>query len=471
MGRADDGVVVLGGGVAGLATALLLGRDGHRVVLVDHDDPPPAGGPDTIDATWERPLIGQLRQPHNFLGRARQLLIEELPDVRRALLDVGAEEFDQTALFPGFERGSGDEHLRIVQCRRPVFDAALFAAASTEPRVTVRQGVVDDLVVDGTHVAGARLADGSELRGRLVVDALGRSTPLPERICDRGIAELVDEQADCGLLYYSRQFRFRDGVSFPPASILAGPRGGGDCFAYAVFVQDNRTFNAVVMVAATDKEFRALREPVAFTAMCDLIPVLRDWVQPDAAEPMTDVVPMGRLRNTHRAWRGPLGPGIPGLQPVGDALCHTNPTFAIGASQALEHALAVRDELRETADPVELADRVSARLDGLARARYDMVAREDDERLRWWSGEISTPFTRETAPALHLRIGVYGVAGGDAELGRAVLRRINLLDPPDALPSSERLMSRAADLVADAPAAPALPTRDDVRAALASPVG
>ena len=44
-------VVVLGGGVSGLAAGLMLSRDGHAVTLLERD---PSPAPASTEAAWER---------------------------------------------------------------------------------------------------------------------------------------------------------------------------------------------------------------------------------------------------------------------------------------------------------------------------------------------------------------------------------------------------------------------------------
>src|SRR5687768_10861108 len=77
--RAD--VAVLGGGLAGLSTALAFARSGRRVVLLERDGPiVDRHGADELFEDWERPGIAHFRQPHNFLGLARRVLLGEAPD-------------------------------------------------------------------------------------------------------------------------------------------------------------------------------------------------------------------------------------------------------------------------------------------------------------------------------------------------------------------------------------------------------
>jgi 2-polyprenyl-6-methoxyphenol hydroxylase-like FAD-dependent oxidoreductase len=57
-------IIVLGGGVGGLATAVLLARDGHDVTLLERDaDPVPATLEDA-HAAWSRRGVAQFAQAH-----------------------------------------------------------------------------------------------------------------------------------------------------------------------------------------------------------------------------------------------------------------------------------------------------------------------------------------------------------------------------------------------------------------------
>ncbi len=56
-------IVVLGGGPTGLATAMLLGRQGLNVVVLDRDAAPP-DDPEEAWETWQRRSVGQFRLVH-----------------------------------------------------------------------------------------------------------------------------------------------------------------------------------------------------------------------------------------------------------------------------------------------------------------------------------------------------------------------------------------------------------------------
>jgi hypothetical protein len=154
-------LLVLGGGVAGLAVALAAGRGGHEVVLAERDTDTPAGDANGVFEGWQRTGVAQFRQPHNFLGLGRRLLRDRAPDVYRELLAAGAVEVEQFRFLAGAAPEPGDEDLATIGCRRPVFEAVLRRAVEAEPAIELRSGCrVTGLVLSAgrpAHVEGVVL--------------------------------------------------------------------------------------------------------------------------------------------------------------------------------------------------------------------------------------------------------------------------------------------------------------------------
>ena len=87
-------LLVIGGGLAGLSTAMLLARDGHQVTVLERDPAPPppaATGLGVVGTPWGQPVP----LPHMFMPRFRELLDAELPDVAAALEAAGALRFNR----------------------------------------------------------------------------------------------------------------------------------------------------------------------------------------------------------------------------------------------------------------------------------------------------------------------------------------------------------------------------------------
>jgi 2-polyprenyl-6-methoxyphenol hydroxylase-like FAD-dependent oxidoreductase len=175
-------IAVLGAGIAGLATALALSRDGVEIVLVERDEVS-VGEP--LDApTWPRRGIPHFLQAHAFTSRGRLELKTQFPDVFQALLDAGADDIALWRRLSG-EVMSEDEDLAMIGVRRPVIEWALRRAVLAEDGISVASGVqVVGLEADPSPtpiVRGVRTNAG-RIEADLVVDAMGRRSPVPDWI-------------------------------------------------------------------------------------------------------------------------------------------------------------------------------------------------------------------------------------------------------------------------------------------------
>ena len=181
-------IIVLGAGMCGLATGMILSRDGNEVTVLERDETSVPESPEEAWERWSRDGVAQFRQAHYLQSRGRAVLDDELPDVSAALEAAGAARFDPLQLMPPSiaDRGPrpGDERFVTLTARRPTLEQVLARAAEAEPNLDIRRGVtVTELAMrayDGTpHVTGVRTESGEELSTDLVVDAMGRRSRLP----------------------------------------------------------------------------------------------------------------------------------------------------------------------------------------------------------------------------------------------------------------------------------------------------
>ncbi len=450
-------ILVLGAGLTGLSTALLLARDGHRITVLDRDPAPPPPGREW--AEWDRPGVAQFRQAHIMLPRWYQQMHADLPGVLDRLAAAGGRRLNFAALLPpAIHDGGrpGDSRFETLTARRPVLEAVFAAAAADEPGITVRRGVtVSGLAALGRQITGVRLGDGAALGADLVVDCGGRRSALASWLSAAGCARPYEERDDAGFVYFGRHFRgTRPDITGP---ILQHH----DSVSLITLPADNDTWSVGFVASTRDHALRPLRDPDKWTAALDRYPLAAHW---SAATPFTGVDVMAGLADR---WRSLVVGGeavATGVVAVGDAACCTNPSLGRGAAIGLLHARTLRDLLRETGpDEAEklalrFAERTAAVVEPVYRATYWF----DRHRIAEIDGDVAGLPYRPADPAWRAARALYVAALSDPDLARANMAVGVLFEPPDQA-TAARAMAVAGDTRYPLPG----PGRAELLAALA----
>jgi 2-polyprenyl-6-methoxyphenol hydroxylase-like FAD-dependent oxidoreductase len=450
-------VLVVGGGVSGLSTALKLSRRGHRVTVVERDDTPmPQSADEAFD--WDRRGAPQVRHSHAFLARLVGLLKQHEPDVIQALYEAGAAELPFGADLPptmvGFEREDADDELTMLTCRRTTFEWVLRRVVLDEGRVEFRTGVGVNGLLTTEHesgiprVNGIRLENGSSLTGDLVVVATGRRSALPEWLDELGVGPVKEFVEDTGIVYASRFYRLKPGHSYPPRN---GPIGGDlGYIKYGVFVGDNDTFSITLAAPTDDTELRTrLGDATTFDAAARQLVATAPYFD-GRAEPIIDgVYVMAGLLNRHREYVANGQPLVLGMLPVGDAVICTNPLYGRGCSIGYWGAHLMSEALDSfEGDWIRLAVDYDAAINREIMPWYRAGVEQDAEARRVSSallkgddpdGDTSDP---KTFMRSVLREGLLPALRTDPVVLRAFMRNLNLLTAPDAMTKDPEVMNR-----------------------------
>jgi len=461
-------VVICGGGVIGMSAAMMLARDGHEVTILERDAAPvPASAIDAWES-WERVGVPQFRQPHNLFPRYRKILEDELPDVFQGLLDSGATWVDFVGALPPFitdrEPRPDDDQFRFVTGRRPMVEYVHARAAENEPGVTVRRGVkVEGLTIspDGggvPHVTGVR-TDTGVVSGDIVVDAMGRRSPVAEWIGAAGGRPPTVTSQESGFTYYTRYFTAPE----RPAQI-GGAIAMLGTFLILTLPGDNDTWSVTLWAPSGDRPLKEFRNVDKFTKVVQACPFHSQWLE---GEPITDVLAMGGILDRYRRFVVDGEPVATGVAAVGDAWACTNPSAGRGLSVGLIHAQRLRDTLRAFHDPHTFAlewDRVTE-ID-LAPFYWNQLA-ADHARLETMAA-LREGRTVDARPSIlppeyadAARAMLY-----DADVFRAVLETTGCLALPQEVFARPGLWEKVQATAGEPMGLPG-PTRDELLALLA----
>jgi 2-polyprenyl-6-methoxyphenol hydroxylase-like FAD-dependent oxidoreductase len=393
-------ILVLGAGLTGLTTAMLLARDGHDVTVLERDaaDPPAGASAASAWTGWDRAGVAQFHQLHLMLPRWREVMETELPSVLDALRAAGGLDHNALHQRPVTQTGGwqpGDERFGLVTARRPVLEAAVAAAAASCPGLVIRRGVgvTGLLTSDGSavpQVVGVR-TDSGDMRAELLVDAGGRRSAVTRWIVDAGGRTPLDERADSGFVYYGRHYR-----GAMPAGVDS-MLTHNESVSLLTLPADNGTWGIGITTSSRDRALRPLRHVRCWEAAVRCYPAAMGWID---AEPITGISVMAGIEDRQRQLVVNSVPVVTGLVAVGDAWASTNPSLGRGASIGALHACVLRDVVAKegTEDPDTLVLRFAAETAATVAPYVDSTLSFDRHRLAEIEADVAgVPYEPEDA--------------------------------------------------------------------------
>jgi 2-polyprenyl-6-methoxyphenol hydroxylase-like FAD-dependent oxidoreductase len=447
-------IVVIGAGVCGLASAMLLTEDGHDVTVLERDDAPvPSSGPEAWTG-WTRRGVAQFHQAHWLHAGGRQLLDSHLPEVAAALAAAGGVHYDQLILpSPISDRAPrpGDERFVTLTGRRPVIEYAFASVAAKT--VDVRRGeqvaelLTGPSAVPGVpNVTGVRTESGKRLDADLVIDASGRRSALPRWLAATGARAPLEEIEDFGFNYYTRYFASPSGPPQPRAGLLA-PVGS---ITLLTLPADNGTWSITAFASSRDHALRELRRPQAWTRVVAACPLHAHWLD---GEPLTDVLVMGGQLDRYRRFVVEGEPVVTGAVAVGDAWACTNPSLGRGISLGLLHATHLREVVRShLGNPAELAECWDAVTEAELTPWYRATVKGDRARHAQIEALIAgrpAPAPPGNDPAAAVQRAFPVAMAHDADVFRAFTEIVSVQSTPSAVLARPGMIDKIMTVAAD----------------------
>ncbi len=307
-------VIVVGARVAGSPTAMLLAREGYRVLLLDR-----ASFPSETLSTHMITVAGcaQLRR----WGLLDQIDATGCPPVTRIELDVSFDLFGAFTLV-GFPPPVDDGFAAIYAPKRTLLDKLLVDAAVTAGAELRENFTVKEILMDGDRVTGIRgqTPDGKMVteKARLVVGADGMRSIVAQTVEAPKYA--MRPPGTCGYYTYwdNCPVEALEFYTRPDRTIVAFP------------TNDNQ---AAIFVEWTNREFPTFKADLENNFLATL-----DTIAPDLGSRAHGGKRAHRFMGTAdlpNFFRKPYGSG---WALVGDAGCHKDPITAQGITDAFRDA-------------------------------------------------------------------------------------------------------------------------------------
>jgi 2-polyprenyl-6-methoxyphenol hydroxylase-like FAD-dependent oxidoreductase len=356
--------IVIGGGIAGMCAAKVLGEHYERVVLLERDEYP--------DGVSARRGVPQGKMFHTLLERGRREIEDIFPGFHKLLderkMPKVAFGFNCALMTPrGWGRNLPVPVQRSLFCTRTLVESTMRDLFLEDPHLElITQATVNGLLVDERaerkSIVGASYKRRGEERAQLlqadlVVDASGAGSKAAQWLRDAGLEPPDEHELDPLLTYGGQLCRMKEGVRFPKnwwwthgAFIQRVPPH--DNVAAHLIRQENDLW-LLTLVAGDGHEIpkdeqgirdflRRMRSPLIY----DMLPYF---------EPLDEMTSFRLPKNRWKFYEN-WDHSPDGFIAMAAATCVFNPNMGQGMSVAAADAGILKRCLSKTTSPSELPD-------------------------------------------------------------------------------------------------------------------
>lgn len=382
--KARSTAVVIGGSIAGMASAKVLTESFERVIVLEKDQ--------DHRRSEGRPGAAQGWHLHHLLIAGQQQLDSVFPGIIDDMVAAGAFRVDMgeqyRIMLAGAWKKVGHSDIEIVCAGRPLLEWCVRRRLDGESTIEYRyESEVTNLVFDPTSqavvgVCVEREGTHETIPAALVVDASGKNTPVPALLERLGIGAPRIEEDCLNCFYSTMQHRVPPERAWADKVMVIcyAQRPQQHHYAAQYFTDSSRTVLSTSLVAYNC--YRPPRNAKEFREFARLMPSPLIGRELDGLEPCS---PVYNFRYPEmRRFRYEEMQNLPaGLIAVGDAYCSADPVSGVGMTKALLEVDVLRTLLRARgAADRTFVRRYNSRIARIADRVWSVV-REQNLRYPW----------------------------------------------------------------------------------------